>query len=164
MISLTELRAMLKENKIRGNLQYSKSELVDVLVKRGLLPETMNITTITSLPVREDTTKEINPKFNFLKYIRNSPKKVEIRDMETGEIIVCSSMYKVAKKFNQQSRLIYTYDGKVWRNRYAIKVLTESECFLNLNMFVHNMNILRFFSKSQSFWYRQTEMTTSCLK
>ena len=58
-----------------------------MLVKRGLLPDTMNITTITSLPEREDTTKEINPKYNFLKYIRNSPKKGEIRDIETGEIM-----------------------------------------------------------------------------
>ena len=54
---------------------------------------------------------------------------VEIRDVETGDIIVYSSMYKAAKRFSQQSRLIYTYDGKVWRNIYAIKVLTESECF-----------------------------------
>ena len=45
MISLTKLRAMLKENKIRGYLHYNKSELIDVLIKRGLLPET-----ITSLP------------------------------------------------------------------------------------------------------------------
>ena len=45
--------------------------------------------------------------------------------METGEIIVYSSMYKAAKGFNQKSRLIYAYDEKVWRNRYAIKVLTE---------------------------------------
>ena len=37
-----------------------------------------------------------------------------------------SSMYMAAKRFNQQLRLISTYDGKVWRNRYAIKVLTES--------------------------------------
>ena len=78
---------MLKENKIRGYLHYNKSELVDLLVKRGLLPETMKITTITSLPEREDTKKEINSKFNFLKYIHNSPKKVEIRDIETGEIL-----------------------------------------------------------------------------
>ena len=28
----TELRAMLKENNIRGYLHYNKSELVDVLV------------------------------------------------------------------------------------------------------------------------------------
>ena len=125
---MTELRrAMLKENKIRGYLHYNKSELVDVLVKRGLLPENMNVTTITSLSERENT-KTKNPNYNFLKHIRNSPKKVEIRDMKTGEIIVYSSMYKAAKRFNHQSRLIYAYDGKVWRNRYAIKVLTESEC------------------------------------
>ena len=128
MISLTELRAMLKENKIRGYLHYHKSELVDVSVKRGLLPETMRITTITLLSERQNTKKEINPKYKFLKHIRNSPKKVEIQDMETGEIIIYSSMYKAAQRFNQQSRLISTYDGKVWRNRYAVKVLTESEC------------------------------------
>ena len=46
--------------------------------------------------------------------------------METGEIIVYCSMYKAAMRFNQQARLIYAYDGKVWRNRHAIKVLTES--------------------------------------
>ena len=129
MISLTELRAMLKENKIRGYLHYNKSELVDVLIKRGLLPETIKITTITSLSQRENNKKEINTKYNFIKHIRNSPKKIESQDMETGEIIIYSSMYKAAERFNQQSRLISTYNGKVWRNRYAIKVLTESECF-----------------------------------
>ena len=46
--------------------------------------------------------------------------------METDKIIVYSSMYKAAKTFNQQSRIIFAYDGKVWRNRYAIKVLTKS--------------------------------------
>ena len=46
--------------------------------------------------------------------------------METGEIITYSSMYKAAKRFNQQSRLISTYDGKVWMNRHPVKVLTES--------------------------------------
>ena len=54
---MTELRAMLNENKIRGYLHYNKSELVDVLIKRGLLPDTINITTITSLPDRENTKK-----------------------------------------------------------------------------------------------------------
>ena len=43
MISLTELKSMLKENKIRGYLHYNKSELVDVLVKRGLLSETIKL-------------------------------------------------------------------------------------------------------------------------
>ena len=157
-MSLRELRAMLKENNIRGCLHYNKPELGDVFVKRGLIPEIIKITTITSLPERKDTKKEINPKYNFLKHIRNSPKKVEIQDMETGEIIAYSSMYKAAKRFNQQSRLISTYDGKVWRNRYAIKVLSESDQILICT------NILRFFNKSQTFCCRQTGMRTSCLK
>ena len=101
MISLTELKAMLNENKIRGYLHYKKTELVDVLVKRRLPPEIIKITTITSLPEREDTKKEINPKYNFLKHIRHSPKKVDVS---------------------------------------------------------------RFFSKSQTLCYSQTEMTISCLK
>ena len=101
-------------------INYNKSELIDVLIKRGLLSDTINITTITSLPERENINKEINPEYNFLKHIRNSPKKVGIRDIETGKISVYSSMYKAAKRFNQQSRLISTYDGKVWKNRYAI--------------------------------------------
>ena len=124
MISLRELRAMLKENNIRGCLHYNNPKLVDALVKRGLLPEIIKITTSTSLPERKYPEKEINPKYNFLKHMRNSPKKVAIQDMETGEIIVYPSIYKAAKRFNQQSRLIYA-DGKVWRNKYAIKVLTE---------------------------------------
>ena len=78
MISLTELRAMLKKNKIRGYLHCNKSELFDVLVKRELLPLTINVTTITSLPERESSKKVINPKYNFLKHIRNRPKTVEI--------------------------------------------------------------------------------------
>ena len=104
-----------KNNKIRGYLHYNKSELIDVLIKSELLPETIITTTITSLPERENTKKEINPKYNLLKHISNSTKKVDIRDIETDETIVYSSMYKAAKTFNQQSRLISAYDGKVWR-------------------------------------------------
>ena len=122
MISVPELKSFLKKNKIRGYIYYNELELIDVLIKRGLLPETISITTITSLPKRENTKKEINPKYNFLKHIRNSPKTVEIRDIETDEIIAYSSMYKAAETFNQDARLISEYDGKVWRNIYAIKV------------------------------------------
>ena len=82
---------MLKKIKRRGYLHYNKSELIDGFIKRGLLPENINV--ITSLPERENTKKERNHKYNCLKHIRNIPKKVEIRGMETGEIIVYSSMY-----------------------------------------------------------------------
>ena len=55
MISFREPRAMLKKNNIRGCLHYNKPEFVDVVIKRGLLPEIINITTITSLRQRKDT-------------------------------------------------------------------------------------------------------------
>ena len=83
---------MLKKNKTRVHLHYNKSELVDLLLKRGLLPENVKITTITSLSERENAKKEINLKYKFLKHIHNSPKKVEIQDMETGKISIYSSM------------------------------------------------------------------------
>ena len=50
-----------------------------------------------------------------------------MRYIETDEIIIYSSKYKAANTFNQQLRLISAYDGKLWMNRYAIKVLTESD-------------------------------------
>ena len=76
MISLAELTIMLKNNKIARYLHYNKSELIDVLIKSGLLPETINVTTITSLPERENIKKERNPKYNFLMHIRNSPRRL----------------------------------------------------------------------------------------
>ena len=81
MISLKELRAMIKENNIRGCLHYNKPELVDVLVKRGLIPEIINITTITSPPEREDAKKERNPKYNFLKHIHNTIVRRRLRSV-----------------------------------------------------------------------------------
>ena len=93
--------------------------------------------------------------------MRNNSKKVEIQDIETDEIIVYSSMYKVAKTFNQQSRLISAHDGKVWKNGYAVKVLTESDKIL---IRVHIRIRMKICNKSQTFCYRRTAMTTSCLK
>ena len=99
MMSLTELREMIKKNKIKGYLHYNKSEIIDVLVERGLLPETMKITTITSLPERENTKKEINPKYNFLKHIRNSPTKVEIRDMKLVKLLYILLCIRLLRDF-----------------------------------------------------------------
>ena len=70
-------------------------------------------------------------------------------------------MYTAAKTFNQQSSLISAYDGKVWRNRYAIKELTESTYIL---IHVHIRILIKISNKSQTFCYRQNGMTTSCLK
>ena len=100
---MKELRAMLKNNNKRGCLHYIKPELVDVLVKRGLLPEIIKITTITLPPELEDANKEINPKYIFLRKIRKNPKKVQIHDLKTNKIVLYPSMYKAALTMDQNT-------------------------------------------------------------
>ena len=69
---------------------------------------------------------DIDPKYYFLKQINSNPKKVEIPELVRDKIVIYPSIYKAALALNQNPRVIGMYDGKVWRNRYAIKVLTKS--------------------------------------
>ena len=39
------------------------------------------------------------------------------------------SIYKVALALDKNLGVIHMYNGKVWRDRYEIRVLTESESF-----------------------------------
>ena len=39
MLTSAELMEILKENEIRGYFHYTKSKLIDLLIKRGLIPE-----------------------------------------------------------------------------------------------------------------------------
>ena len=73
--------------------------------------------------------KNKDPKYYFLKQIRSNPKKVQIHDLETDKVVLYPSIYKATLVLDQNPGVISMYDGKVWRSRYAIKVLTESECF-----------------------------------
>ena len=121
--SSADLMEILKANEIRGYSHYTKSKLIDLLIKNGVIPEKYG--TIK----QEKVQKDINPKYNFLRQIRRNPKKVDIHDLETDEVALYRSIYKAALAFNQNTGVISTYDGNVWRNWYAIKVLTESESF-----------------------------------
>ena len=94
-----------------------------MLVKIGLIPEKHGKNK------QEKIIKDIDPKYYFLKQIRSNPKKVEIYDLETDKVVLYPSIYKAALALDQNSGVIGMYNEKVWRNRYAIKVLTESESF-----------------------------------
>ena len=52
-----------------------------------------------------------------------------MHDLETDKITLYPSIFKSALALEQNIGEISLYDGKVWRNRYAIKDLTESESF-----------------------------------
>ena len=43
--------------------------------------------------------------------------------METDKVVLYPSIYKA---LDQNTGVISMYDGEVWRNRYGIKILTES--------------------------------------
>ena len=58
--------------------------------------------------------------------MQSNPKKVEIHDLETDKVVLHSSIYKGALALDTNSGVIGMYNGKVGRNRYAIKSLTES--------------------------------------
>ena len=75
MPTYTELIEILKANEIRGYSHYTQSKHIDLLVKRGLIPEKYGKNK------QEKMIKDIDPKYNFLRQIRKNPKKVEIHDL-----------------------------------------------------------------------------------
>ena len=92
-----------------------------MLGERGFMPEKYDII------IQDKTKKDIDPKYICLRYIRSNPRKVQIHDLKTVEVAICPSTYRAALALGQNPGVICMYDGKVWRNRYAIKVLTESD-------------------------------------
>ena len=121
MLTYSQLMEILKANEIRGYSHYTKSILVDLLGERGLMPEKCDTS------IQEKSKKDIYPKYIFLRQIHKIPKKDQINDLETDEVAIYSSIYKAALVLGQNPGVIGMYNGKVWRNRYAIKVLTESD-------------------------------------
>ena len=80
-------------------------------IKHGLLAE--------KAPKKE---KSKEPKFDRLKTIMHNPRKGSLENVETGEIKTFPSMYKAGKFIDQSPQTIVYWDGKVWNNKYKIKV------------------------------------------
>ena len=110
MPTYAELMEILKVNEIRGYSYYTKSKLIDLLTKRGLIPEKYD----TNNQVKAG--KDIDPKYYFLKPIRSNSKKVEIHDLETDKVVPYPSIYKAALALDQNPGVIGMYNVKVWRN------------------------------------------------
>ena len=52
----------------------------------------------------------------------NNPRKVSLENVETGEIKTFPSTYKAGRFIDQSSETIVYWNGKVWNNKYKIKV------------------------------------------
>ena len=110
MIKHSELREILATNQIKGKMDYNKKQLIVFLGEKGLLP---------SKPE-----KVINHKFSYLTTIRNNPKQVVLKNVETGDTNTFSSIYKASKFINRSPAIITFYNNRVWDNRYEIKIVS----------------------------------------
>ena len=81
MPTCAELLKILKAIEIRGYSHYTKSKLIDLLIKRWLISEKY----ANNKQVKAK--KDINPKYNFLRQIRSNPRKLEIHDFETDKVV-----------------------------------------------------------------------------
>src|SRR5271165_3093907 len=116
-MKLPELKSLMKENKLNGYSNMNKPEIIAMLLERGIINE--DSVKKADAPVK----REIDPKYEFMRSIRNNPKSVEIRDLETGLITIYSSIYKAGRAIGCAPKLITSNNGKVWKNKYEIKII-----------------------------------------
>lgn len=114
--SLPELKQIMKDNKIKGSSTMNKPEILKLLHEKGLVPD-------EALVKQEKIVKEVSPKHEFTKSIRCNPKKVVIKDVETGVETEYPSLYRASKTLGCSVKGITGNDGKVWREKYEITIL-----------------------------------------
>jgi hypothetical protein len=115
-MKLPELKSLMKEHNIKGASYMNKLDITAVLLYRGI---------ISADSVKKQDThvvREIDPKYEFIRSIRNNPKSVEIRNLETGEITKYPSIYKASRATDRSTKFITSNNGKVWKNKYEITI------------------------------------------
>src|SRR5688572_106130 len=120
-MNLPELKELMKQHNIGGSSYLNKPGIISRLIEKGVL--TLEVVENWKRPPKV-TSKDV--KYDRLKGIRTNPKRVEILDLETGEIEKYTSMYKAGKALNRDARAITMLNGKVYKKRYEIKVLESS--------------------------------------
>src|SRR5271165_5165730 len=116
-MKLPELKSLMKGNKIKGSSNMNKPEIIAVLLERGIISE--DSVKKQDAPIK----REIDPRYEFIRFIRNNPKSVEICDLETDKITTYSSIYKASRAIGCAPKLITSNNGKVWKNKYEIKII-----------------------------------------
>ena len=114
MIKHSDMREILVTHQIENYMHYDKKKLIVLLEEKGLLP-----------PKPEKVKKEINPKFEKLATIRNNPRQVIIKNVETGDTNTFSSIYKASKFIGRSPAIITYWKNRVLDNKYEIIVSPE---------------------------------------
>ena len=101
-MNIRELKAILKENKIQFYSYWDKKRLIALANEHGLLPKK-----------ELEKEKSKDPKYDRLKTIKQNPRKVNLEDIETGEIKTFPSIYKAAEFIDQAPQTIIYWNGGV---------------------------------------------------
>ena len=118
-MKLPELKSLLKQNNISGYSYLNKPAMITILLEKGILQqEDLDKEKIDKKP----SLPPIDEKYHRLRYIRNQPRRVEIKDVITNEVKTYPSIYSAGRDHKQSSKSILQSNGKLWRNRYEIKV------------------------------------------
>jgi len=120
MITLPQLKVLLKEHKITNYTYLNKDEIIAVLIDKGIIA-TSDILQNKSVEMKPEAVKRDSSKYAYLKGIRTNPKTVEVRDLETESITIYRSTYEALRAIDGLNSR-YIKNGKVWQDRYEIKV------------------------------------------
>jgi len=117
---LDHLKALAKENNMKCSYT-NKDEIIGLLLDKQIIT-TSDLRNPAAVGEKKEPVKlEGDPnKYTYLKAIRTNPKVVEIYDRKTSQTNVHPSTYKLRRALNVSPR--YIRDGKIWKNRYEVKV------------------------------------------
>ena len=109
-----ELRKLLKSNGICAYTYWDK--LIELAKINNLLPEE---------PKEPEIPERQKVSWQKLRNIRNTPVKVKLIDIETGEEKIFPSIYRTAKYLDKSPQTIRHYGNRkgIWKKKY--QVITE---------------------------------------
>ena len=114
-ISKKELFKLVKDHNIRGCSEYTKPQLIAKLKSMRLISDEIN---------ENDRNPE---RYEFLKGVRNGSKKVEVKDLETGEIKIYPSIYSCAKALKVNPGTIKFFNMRLYDDNLEITILEPGD-------------------------------------
>ena len=111
-MSTEELRKLLKSNGICAYTYWGKDKLIELAKINNLLPEEPKE---PKIPERQKVS------WQKLRNIRNTPIKVKLIDIETGEEKIFPSIYRTAKYLDKSPQTIRHYGNRkgIWKKKIS---------------------------------------------
>ena len=109
-MSKKELLKLVKEHNIRGCSQFNKAELIAALKSKGFLSDDVK---------ENDKDPE---RYKFIKGVRKGKKRVEVKNLETGETNSYPSIYSCAKAMKVNPGTISFFNKKLYDDNYEINI------------------------------------------